>query len=423
MTPDESFLHYCWRHSHLRHLKLTTTDGEDVCIVAPGYRNTNSGPDILDARVQVGSQLWVGAVEFHVQSSQWDAHGHTGDPAYNNVILHVVWEHDRCPSSQTMPHLALQGKGFESFLEAYDRMQSSLDHLPCTVLGTPKSPLDVPGWLTRVSVERLESRFLQLQEDLARHNNHWPSLFYSRISRYYGVPINKEPFEQLSWNLPLNRLAATNDPIEAEALAYGMAGLLPTIPTDDYTHSLVQVFAFARTKWALEPMPPGQWKWMRTRPANFPTRRISQWVALWQNNPKWIALLLDSQRLEDVLHLFRSDASPYWINHYRFGVPVAEEVPTRAGLDFARQLVLNAVIPLLFFYGRTLKREVWSDRALEWLAALPAEENAVTRLFHAIGIHPGDALESQALLSLRENYCAKRNCLNCGFGIQMLDRK
>jgi hypothetical protein len=422
MTPDESFLHHCWRHSHLRHLKLTTTDGEPVVIVSPGYRNTNSGPDILNARVKVGDQLWVGAVEFHVYSSQWDAHGHTGDPAYNSVILHVVWEHDRMPQAQPMAHLELRNKGFEAMLNQVDHLKASLEHLPCTVFQSKISTHEVPGWLTRVAVERLESRFQDLQADLARSQGHWPDVFYHRISRYYGVPINKEPFEQLSWHVPWTALRAAHTQVEAEALAYGMAHMLPQHPTDPYASQLKEIFDFEQTKRGWQPMEPGQWKWMRTRPANFPTRRISQWAALWHREPGWIAAILESEQLSDVLSLFRTEASPYWAHHYRFGALVEEVLPLKAGVDFAQQLVVNAVIPLLFFYGRTLKREVWSDRALEWLSSLPAESNKVTRLFAAIGVEPADALESQGLLSLREHYCTKRNCLNCGFGIYMLDR-
>jgi hypothetical protein len=39
--------------------------------------------------------LWAGNVELHVQASEWDAHGHSSDPAYDNALLHVVYEEDR----------------------------------------------------------------------------------------------------------------------------------------------------------------------------------------------------------------------------------------------------------------------------------------------------------------------------------------
>ncbi|WGU70552.1 DUF2851 family protein [Capnocytophaga canimorsus] len=59
-----------------------------------GQYNPNSGPDFLSAKIQIGTQIWVGNVEIHTQSSHWYAHKHENDPAYSNVILHVVWQHN-----------------------------------------------------------------------------------------------------------------------------------------------------------------------------------------------------------------------------------------------------------------------------------------------------------------------------------------
>ena len=48
----------------------------------------------FNAQVKIGNTTWAGNVEIHQKSSEWNKHRHTTDSAYNNVVLHVVYEHD-----------------------------------------------------------------------------------------------------------------------------------------------------------------------------------------------------------------------------------------------------------------------------------------------------------------------------------------
>ena len=54
----------------------------------------DTGPDFFNAQLSIGTQMWAGNVEIHVKSSDWYVHHHETDAAYDNVILHVVWEHN-----------------------------------------------------------------------------------------------------------------------------------------------------------------------------------------------------------------------------------------------------------------------------------------------------------------------------------------
>jgi hypothetical protein len=89
----EEFLYYIWEN-RLTDKDLKSTDNEAVDIVATGYRNTDSGPDFLEAKIQIGDKLWAGHVEIHVKTSDWNRHGHQTDKAYQNIVLHVVYEND-----------------------------------------------------------------------------------------------------------------------------------------------------------------------------------------------------------------------------------------------------------------------------------------------------------------------------------------
>ena len=71
-----------------------TSKGKLITLISVGQHNFNSGPDFFNAQLIIDDQLWAGSVEIHIKSSDWYLHGHEKDMNYDNVILHVVWEHD-----------------------------------------------------------------------------------------------------------------------------------------------------------------------------------------------------------------------------------------------------------------------------------------------------------------------------------------
>ena len=91
---NEHILAYLWQHPRWWLLPLATVSGSSLQILKAGQVNTDSGPDFLNAQIQIDDLIWVGHVELHVRSSDWYAHKHESDTAYDNVVLHVVWEHD-----------------------------------------------------------------------------------------------------------------------------------------------------------------------------------------------------------------------------------------------------------------------------------------------------------------------------------------
>ena len=101
--PEEKFLYGVWARRGFDPRRLRTVDGARTQVVFPGRRNGGAGPDFLDASVDVeGRGLLRGDVEIHVRARDWMSHGHHRDPAYNGVVLHVVWEADSSgPSGRT----------------------------------------------------------------------------------------------------------------------------------------------------------------------------------------------------------------------------------------------------------------------------------------------------------------------------------
>ena len=113
MQITEDLIYFIWKFKYFQGSQLKTTDGASIQILQPGVRNIHSGPDFSNARIRLGTELWAGNVEIHVMSSEWNQHGHQKDPAYNNVILHVVWSEDEKAMNQSgaiVPSLVLKDK-------------------------------------------------------------------------------------------------------------------------------------------------------------------------------------------------------------------------------------------------------------------------------------------------------------------------
>ena len=169
----EQLLHYVWKHKLFPLSPLTTTDGRPVEVVHPGLHNHDAGPDFFNAKVKIGGQLWVGNVEIHDRASDWYRHHHDQNPAYDNVVLHVVGVADMdIPYPDGPSSASAQGVRLIPQLELpvptevrhnYDRLVQEDAQPRCRrVVGTLPS-LTVHGWLSALQVERLEQRTQQVQ--------------------------------------------------------------------------------------------------------------------------------------------------------------------------------------------------------------------------------------------------------------------
>ncbi len=121
----ENFLHYIWKHKKFETLKLRTTNNEIIQIVFVGEHNHNTGPDFIHAQLKIDNQLWAGNVEVHIRSSDWYLHNHEQDKNYDNVILHVVWQHDTevyRKDNTVIPTLELKGIVSKIALENYQKL-------------------------------------------------------------------------------------------------------------------------------------------------------------------------------------------------------------------------------------------------------------------------------------------------------------
>ena len=413
----EEFLYYVWEN-RLIDKTLQTTEGESVEVVATGYRNTDAGPDYIEAKIQIGDKLWAGHVEIHVKSSDWNRHGHQNDKAYKNVILHVVYENDA--QVNEIPTLELKGHFDESLFAQYQKLISSKNWIPCA-----KSIAQVPvftrlSWLDRMAVERLESKSETVTKILETNQFDWEDALYKLLMRYFGLKVNNEAFEYLANILPFKTLLKHADNLlQVEAMLMGCAGFLEEAFTEAYPLLLKREFAVMQAKFILLTMPAERWKFLRMRPSSFATIRLAQMAQLIHKNGCLFSKIKAAKDTTEIKALFDVEASEYWKTHYRFEV-LSESKPKHLGETTADVLIINAVTPLLFCYGKLHKDDSYCETAMQFLEDTEAEDNTIIRHYAQCGIKAENAMQTQALLHLYNMYCKRKRCLECRIGNVLL---
>lgn len=406
----EEFLYYLWEN-RLLDKNIVTVDGEEIQIISVGMRNHNSGPDFLDAKINIANTLWAGHVEMHVNASDWFKHGHQDDDAYNNVILHVVYINDS--ERFGIPTLEVTGHFDESIYSKYKAFMKSQQWISCGKLIAGIQQFTLLSWLERVIVERLEDEVAAVNKLLVANNFDWEETLYQRIMRYMGLKVNNDAFEWLSRLLPLRILRKHLDnPLQIEAMFFGCAGFLEHEFYDGYPLMLQQEYKILKSKFDLITMPMSYWKFLRLRPPNFPTIRIAQMATMVRSCNNLLSKMLSFHELDNFADFFNVEINSYWSTHYLFDKQ-SKKQKKALGATAIDVLLINAVIPVLFCYGVCHDNQEIKDRSLAFLEKIKPEDNLVTRSFSDLGVCVCNAQQSQALIHLYNNYCRRRNCLEC----------
>ncbi len=420
MTED--FLHFIWRTHNFNFQHLSTTEGSPVEIVDFGQWNTNAGPDFNMAKIRLGETLWAGSVEIHLSASEWIRHAHTADPAYQNVILHVVLEEDVPVYSGTrrLPCIELKDKIDRHLLGSYSRLMANAAWVPCAPQLKDVPLLTRKLWLERILVERLEVKTGRIFALLEETKNNWEEALYRTLATAYGFKINAAPFERLARLLPLAHIYKHQDsPLQLEALYFGSAGLLNQIFTDAYPQRLQQEFHHLATKYDLGAIAAHAWKRGRLRPANFPTLRIAQFAAMMTSFQGLFSLLLETTDIHALRASFTKPVSHYWTCHYDFDKSLVA-APKQMGNNSADGILINTVVPFLFCYGKIHQDEQLTEHAVRLMTQLSYEENKITRHWTALDMPHEHAGHSQGLIHLKTAYCDCKRCVECAIGNHIL---
>lgn len=416
---NERLLQFIWQFQYFNRADLQSEQGAKLQIIQPGIYNVNQGPDFLEAMIRVDDTLLVGNIELHINSSDWDKHGHHRDANYKNVILHVVWKHDMSEHPAAVPLLVIESRVSILLLGQYDAWMQQTDFVPCASMLKDVSEITWALWMERLTAERLQRKSNYVLQVAERNKYHWEETCWQLIARNFGGPVNADAFENIARSLPLGLLAKhKNQPILLEALLLGQAGLLEQDFTDAYALLLQREYRFQQHKYQLKRYP-GNVFFLRMRPAAFPTIRLSQLAMLLHQSAQLFTSIREINSIKELRKLFNVQANDYWHYHYRFDEPAVYQVKN-TGNDMLDSLMINTIPPLLFGYGSYHQEQALKDKALEWLTLVKAEKNNIVSGWQQLGVATGNAFLSQALIELKTQYCDKKRCLDCAAGNNML---
>src|SRR5690606_19711081 len=151
--------------------------------------------------------------------------------------------------------------------------------------------------------------------------------------------------------------------IQIEALRFIVVQLDDETGDDEYYNLLQREFNLLRTKYSLleRSMHKTQWKFLRLRPANFPTIRLAQFASLLFYRKNIFSQVLIKETFDNLKWLFNNATSSHWLTHYNFDKPV-DHVPG-LGESSMENILINTVVPLYAAYALWKDEMIYMDRA------------------------------------------------------------
>jgi hypothetical protein len=416
---QEDFLHYIWNYKKFDLFHLKTTQNEELQIVSVGQHNLNSGPDFFNAQLKIGEQLWAGNVEIHIKSSDWFVHNHEQDNAYDNVILHVVWEHN-CDvfrqDNTEIPTLELRNYIDKKLIENYKTFFFNQNKwINCEHDFAEVDSFIIDNWLERLYFERLERKSNTIKDLLIESKNDWEAVLFKLLAKNFGLKVNGGAFFSLANSIDFSIIRKVQSKSEQlEALLFGQAGLLESEVQDPYYLNLVKEYQFLKQKFQLDNQNVLPFQFFRLRPPNFPTIRLSQLAMLYFNHKNLFSKVIALQTIEELYEVFDISTSSFWDTHYTFEKQSKASVKkfTKSFIDL---LVINTILPLKFCYAKHNGQQV-EDQTMDIASGITSEDNSIIKAFNSLKKVSHSALQSQALIQLKSEYCDKNKCLHCAIG-------
>lgn len=422
---QEDFLHYIWKHKKIDFSNLKTTKGEDVVISQVGQHNFNSGPDFFNAKIKIGEQLWAGNVEIHLKSSDWFLHNHEQDKAYDNVILHVVWEEDTDvfrKNNSTIPTLELKHCVDTSLLDNYHKLFSKKDTwINCESDFDSVSAFVLDNWLERLYFERLERKSETIDSLLKSSKNDWEAVLFKMLTKNFGLKVNGESFFSLANSIDFSIIRKTQSNQQTmEALFFGQAGLLNDDVETPYHLNLVKEYNFLEHKFNLKNNQVLPLQFFRLRPSNFPTIRLSQLASLYNKHQNLFSKVIQINNRDEFYELFKVSTSEFWKTHYTFNKE-SKSLTKTVSKSFTDLLLINTILPLKFSYAKQKGEEIDAD-VIKLASEISSEKNSIIEAFKKLKKVSDSALQSQSLIQLKTEYCDKNKCLQCAIGNSLINK-
>lgn len=418
----EDFLHYVWQYKKFDFSNLTTVSGEVLTISNCGNYLQQTGPDFFNAQISIGNQKWAGNIEIHIKSSDWYLHHHEKDANYDNVILHVVWEHDTPvfrKDNTEIPVLELKKYISKKELENYQSLTTQKSWIYCESQIDTIDYFVFQNWQERLFVERLERKYRPIEQLLKETENNWEAVLFCMLAKNFGLNTNGETFLKIAKSIPFPIIRKESVEVEnIESLLFGMADMFPVDAEDNYTKELKKRFYYIIQKYSMKEIITEPVQFFKHRPDNFPTIRLAQLAMLYHKQQNLFSKVIVAKTVKELCQLFDITISDYWQTHYQFD-KASPKKKKQFSKSFIDLLVINTIVPIQFAYTKSHGKET-SESLIDLLREVAPEKNIIIEKFSGFGIKAKNSFESQSLLQLKNEYCNYSKCLQCAVGIQLL---
>ena len=416
----EEFLHYLWKTKNIPQNNLTLTNGRPLLINSFGIHNHYSGPDFSNGSIIVDGITWMGNIEIHINSSDWYKHEHQSDPAYDNVILHVVYNHDKNVyiNNEEIPTLELKTYIPLNHFNHYVNMLNNAKWIPCYDSFNEVDRIHIQSQIEMAVIQRFERKIHFIAKRYKDLNFDLNKVIIEQLAIILGTKVNRIPMQELIQKIPSNVYFKESSEAVV-ALLFDVANLMPDISKNNYVNMLKENGTFYRNKHHLHQMNLASWKFFGTRSAGFPPFRIAQ-LSVLITNKKFFDFL--SIPLEEWLNWFEKEkfsTNEYWSTHYHFEVETKKH-SYMISKNMKDLILINVIVPLIYWWGVYQHNDQYIEKAFNLLENIQPEENVIIKNWKKMGLSLISAKDSQGLLELKNEFCNRKKCLSCKIGHQLL---
>lgn len=413
----EDFIHFVWLNKLFNSHQLKTICNKGIVVHHVGDYLQTSGPDFFNASITIDNQKWAGNVEIHVNSSDWYIHQHQNDKSYDNVILHVVWNHDvdvYQKGNSIIPVLELKSFVNSQVLENYHNLMTQKKWIFCENYISKVPEINLNKWLETLFFERLEQKSSHIQSYLNQSKNHWEYALFIALAKNFGLNANGLVFEDMAKIITFDTLSKEVHNLEhIEALFFGVCGLLDKDFEDNYPKKLKELYTYLKSKYSHLTQTTHKPEFFKLRPDNFPTIRMAQLAQIYHQNHFLFDKIIDAIKNNKQLQFLNVNVSNYWLEHYNFDKSSKKKNKT-ISKQFLDLIIINTITPMYYIYNQQLDNQ--NIEWLEFLEKTAPEANVIIERFEQNNIKVSNVMQSQALIHLKKNYCDHKKCMSCQVG-------
>ncbi|MFT7344858.1 MAG: hypothetical protein ACI9XP_001447 [Lentimonas sp.] len=396
----EHYLHFLWKMKFIPSRDLKTSLDSTISILDFGhYNSTKGGPDFYSSTLKIDNIQWIGDVEFHIKSSDWYKHKHHKDPAYNNVILHVVWEHDKevIVLGHPLPTLVIKDYVASDFYSSFLKTNLYKTRFPCSFALPAIRQGTIEKSKQTMVIEKLKSKL----DKLTYSSKSASQALYQLIAQAFGQNTNQEGFVFLAQSLPIKLMDRKQ--FNTESVFTHISGLQLDSSDVLSINELSKLNLLGLTQ-----LDPWIWKKKGLRPKGFPEIRIKQFAIFvdrfdfykdWtKTNPKGFLLKMETFRIE--------------CNQFLEANPISR--------SFMNGVLINAFAPFFYKLYLQTKSTKMIEMSFELLKGMSPEQNTKIKHMTLQGFCVESAYDTQAFIQLERSLCSQKKCLSCNIGKEVL---